>query len=52
MKYPCNHCGECSIWLAAYEVPELATHEQVVAACHKDDCPIVGTEVEENYEED
>lgn len=45
MKYPCDWCGSCSIWLAAFEVEELDTYEKLVATCKQYECPIVGTEV-------
>jgi len=45
---PCQYCGSCSIWLAAFEEGSgLDTMEQVVEACKKYmNCPYVGTEME------
>lgn len=47
MKYPCNYCGCCSVWLAAFEPDTgLDTLEDVVAACKKYyNCKLVGKEV-------
>lgn len=45
LTYPCNNCGSCPIWLAAYDIPELDTHEKVVQACHDKNCSLVGTYV-------
>ena len=48
--YPCNWCGSCPIWLAAYEEGTgLDTEEKVVEACKKYyNCELVGKEVEED----
>lgn len=36
MKYPCDYCGSCSIWLAAYEPDTgLDTEDKVIEACKK-----------------
>lgn len=43
--YPCNHCGECSRWLAFREKGELETPEELYAACVKSGCNIFGREV-------
>ena len=50
MKYPCQYCGSCPIWLAAYEEgADLETTEQVIEACKKYyNCPLVGQEVVAN----
>ena len=46
MKYPCNYCGSCGIWLAAFEPgTDLDTKERVIGACAKRKCPLVGKEV-------
>ena len=45
LYYPCNYCGECPIWLAAYEIPELSTSGEVVEACRKRGCSLVGMPV-------
>ena len=43
--YPCNYCGSCPIWLAAFDHPDLQTHEDVIEACDEKGCPLVGQEV-------
>lgn len=50
MKYPCQYCGSCPIWLAAYEEGTgLETPDQVIAACKKYyNCSLVGQEVVAN----
>ena len=45
LTYPCNHCGECPIWLAAYNTPELQTYEDVCNACKESKCELFGKEV-------
>lgn len=47
VKYPCNYCGCCSVWLAAFEPDTgLDTLEDIVAACKKYyNCKLVGREV-------
>lgn len=46
MKYPCDYCGSCGIWLAAFEKgTDLETRERVIGACTKRKCPLVGKEV-------
>lgn len=46
MKYPCNYCGSCPIWLAAFEKDSgLETLERIIGACAKHKCPLVGKEV-------
>ena len=47
LTYPCQYCGSCSIWLAAFEPSTgLDTIEKVIAACHKyHNCELVGKEV-------
>ena len=42
---PCNYCGECPIWLAAFNSPSLDTYDKVVEACEASGCPLVGQEV-------
>ena len=45
--YPCQYCGECSIWLAyTYDVID---DNQLVKNCIQSKCPIYGEEVK-NYE--
>lgn len=45
--YPCNHCGSCSLWLAAFEPNQgLETLEQLIAECVKRGCDLVGKKVE------
>ena len=48
--YPCQYCGSCPIWLAAYEEGTgLATKEDIIAACKKYyNCLLVGKEIEED----
>jgi hypothetical protein len=48
--YPCDWCGSCPIWLAAYEEGTgLDTEEKVVEACKKYyNCELVGKEVMRN----
>lgn len=50
LTYPCQYCGSCPIWLAAYEEGTgLETTEQVIAACKKYyNCSLVGQEVAAN----
>ena len=43
--YPCNYCGSCPIWLAAFDHPDLQTYEDVIEACDEKGCPLVGQEV-------
>ena len=46
MEYPCNYCGSCSIWLAAFEEGTgLDSAEKVIEACHKRKCALVGKKV-------
>ena len=46
MKYPCNYCGECSVWLAAFEEGTgLDTLDAVKVQCRKMKCALVGKEV-------
>ena len=48
LRFPCNYCGECAIWQAAYiEGSGLETSGDVIAACQAHDCPYVGRLVEE-----
>ena len=49
MNYPCQWCGSCPVWLAAYEEGTgLDTEEKVIEACKKYyDCHLVGKKVEE-----
>lgn len=48
LTYPCNYCGSCPIWLAAFDAPELQTYEDIVKACINEDCVLVGQEVKED----
>ena len=43
--YPCNYCGSCPIWLAAFDHPDLQNYEDVIEACEAEGCPLVGQEV-------
>lgn len=47
-KYPCQWCGSCPIWLAAYEEGTgFDTEEKVIAACKQYyQCELVGKEIE------
>lgn len=46
LYYPCNYCGSCSLWLAAYEPGSgLDTHEQLIEACKRRGCNLVNTAV-------
>lgn len=45
LYYPCNYCGECTAWLAAYVPEGLETHEDLLAECYRRKCPIVNTPV-------
>ena len=46
LYYPCDYCGSCSIWLAAYEEgTDLDTEEKVIEACKRRGCELVGTPV-------
>ena len=49
LKYPCNYCGECPIWLAAFEPGTgLDTIEKVIDQCLSyRRCELVGQEVED-----
>ena len=45
--YPCNYCGSCPVWLAAYEPNTgLDTLEKVIIECARRDCHLVGKKVE------
>ena len=45
--YPCNYCGSCSLWLAAFEPNQgLETLEQLIVECVKRGCDLVGKKVE------
>jgi len=45
--YPCNYCGSCPIWLAAFEPNSgLDTLEKVIIECVRRDCHLVGRKVE------
>ncbi len=48
MRYPCQYCGSCPIWLAAFEPDTgLDTMEKVIESCLSYyRCPLVGQEVE------
>lgn len=45
LTYPCNYCGSCPIWLAAFDHPDLKTYEDVIAECEAESCPLVGQKV-------
>ena len=45
LYYPCDYCGSCSAWLAAYKVGALETHEELIAECKRRGCNLVGTPV-------
>lgn len=46
-KYPCNYCGSCSVWLAAFEEGTgLDTLDAVKAQCRKMKCALVDKEVQ------
>ena len=45
--YPCNYCGSCPVWLAAFEPnQDIETWEQLIIECVRRDCRIVGKKVE------
>ena len=45
--YPCNYCGSCPIWLAAFEPDTgLDTLEKVIIECVRRDCDLVGRKAE------
>ena len=47
MRYPCQYCGCCHIWLAAFEPGQgVETWEKLITACVVEGCKIVGEEVE------
>ena len=50
LRYPCQYCGSCPIWLAAFEPDTgLDTIEKVIESCLSYyRCPLVGQEVEED----
>lgn len=48
-RYPCNHCGECPVWLAAFDAKEVKTYDKVLKACARRNCELVGKVVEEEY---
>lgn len=45
LYYPCNYCGSCPVWLAAYEAPGLETSGDVIEACKARKCPLVNQPV-------
>ena len=45
LTYPCQYCGCCPVWLAAFDHPDLQTYEDVFEACNDRGCPLVGMEV-------
>lgn len=47
MAYPCNYCGSCPIWLAAFEIPELDTEDKLIRACRDRGCSLCEMEVGE-----
>lgn len=45
--YPCNYCGECSLWLAAFDKDsKIETWEDLLVQCIKRGCDLVGKRVE------
>ena len=47
--YPCNYCGECSLWLAAFEPGVgIDTWEDLIIQCVKRGCDLVGKKVEQD----
>lgn len=45
--YPCNYCGSCPLWLAAFEPDSsVETWEQLIIECVRRGCDIVGKKVE------
>lgn len=42
--YPCDYCGSCPIWLAAFDHSDLKTYEDIIKACKAEDCQLVGKE--------
>lgn len=47
--YPCNYCGSCSLWLAAFEPDStVETLEDLVIQCVRRGCDLVGKKVEED----
>ena len=45
-RYPCNHCGECPVWLTAFDAKEVATYDKLLKACIERKCELVGKVVE------
>ena len=45
LTYPCQYCGSCPVWLAAFDHPDFQTYEDVFEACDDRGCPLVGMEV-------
>lgn len=45
LTYPCDYCGECPIWLAAYDAPELQTYTDICNTCKTSKCELFGKEV-------
>ena len=45
-RYPCNHCGECPVWLAAFDTEEVKTYDKLLKACVERKCELVGKVVE------
>ena len=50
ITYPCDWCGSCPIWLAAFEIPELDTEDKLIRACRDRGCSLCETEVENDDE--
>lgn len=45
--YPCNYCGSCPIWLAAFEPNQgIETWEDLIVQCVKRGCDLIGKKVE------
>ena len=47
MTFPCKYCGDCPIWLASFNHPDLITIEQIRLACQQAGCYLVGVKVED-----
>lgn len=48
-RYPCNHCGECPVWLAADDAEEVKTYDKLLKVCIEQNCELVGKVVEEEF---
>lgn len=47
-RYPCNHCGECPIWLAAFDAEEVKTYDKLIEVCIERKCELFGKVVKED----